>query len=218
MPALPPGLPGPLRDQLAALLPTRQELATGHPPGCHRRRVPDRTAFEHVVPALVHGSDHERISTPKGPDRTIRRRVKERAEHGISKTDHAPALEAYDGSLPPTAPRPGRERYATRQGCTAWSLSQPGRGGRTGPSTVTAAVLGPAEGERVRARGRRPVPDGKPVLVPTPYPAAGPAAATPIAQPDPGSGNTGTRVEERRPRAGALPTGDPFPHADRKRD
>ncbi|MEU8971228.1 IS5 family transposase [Streptomyces monashensis] len=96
MPALPSGLLEPLWDQFAALLPTREEFATGHPLGCHRRRVPDRTVFEHVVLALVHGSGYERISTPGCSDRTIRRRVKEWAEQGISKTVHALALEAYD--------------------------------------------------------------------------------------------------------------------------
>ncbi len=46
--------------------------------------------------ALVHGSGYERISTPGCSDRTIRRRVKEWSELGISEKVHALALEAYD--------------------------------------------------------------------------------------------------------------------------
>ncbi|WP_031036612.1 IS5 family transposase [Streptomyces sp. NRRL F-5650] len=96
MPALPSSLLETLWAQFAALLPAREEFAPGHPLGCHRRRVPDRTVFEHVVLALVHGSGYERISTPGCSDRTIRRRVKEWAEQGISQAVHALALEGYD--------------------------------------------------------------------------------------------------------------------------
>lgn len=96
MPALPSCLLEPLWDQFAALLPTRGEFAADHPLGCHRRRIADRTVFEHVVLALVHGSGYERISTPGCSDRTIRRRVKQWAELGISERVHALALEAYD--------------------------------------------------------------------------------------------------------------------------
>ncbi|MGK4585960.1 IS5 family transposase [Kitasatospora sp. HPMI-4] len=96
MPALPSCLLEPLWDQFAALLPTRPEFAVGHPLGCHRRRVPDRTVFEHVVLALVHGSGYERLSSPGCSDRTIRRRLKEWAEQGISEAVHALALQAYD--------------------------------------------------------------------------------------------------------------------------
>jgi transposase len=96
VPALPSCLLEPLWDQFAALLPTRGEFAADHPLGCHRRRIADRTVFEHVVLALVHGSGYERISTPGCSDRTIRRRVKQWAERGISERVHALALEAYD--------------------------------------------------------------------------------------------------------------------------
>ncbi|MDX3589494.1 IS5 family transposase [Streptomyces europaeiscabiei] len=96
MPALPSCLLEPLWDQFAALLPAREQFAAGHPLGCHRRRIADRTVFEHVVLALVHGSGYERVSSPGCSDRTIRRRVKEWAEQGISESVHALALEAYD--------------------------------------------------------------------------------------------------------------------------
>ncbi|MET9603335.1 IS5 family transposase [Streptomyces sp. NPDC006459] len=96
MPALPSCLLDPLWDQFAALLPARGEFVADRPLGCHRRRIADRSVFEHVVLALVHGSGYERISTPGCSDRTIRRRVKQWAELGISEKVHALALEAYD--------------------------------------------------------------------------------------------------------------------------
>ncbi|MDX3078653.1 IS5 family transposase [Streptomyces sp. MI02-7b] len=96
MPALPSCLLEPLWDQFAALLPDRGEFVADHPLGCHRRRIADRKVFEHIVLALVHGSGYERISSPGCSDRTIRRRVKEWAELGISGQVHALALEAYD--------------------------------------------------------------------------------------------------------------------------
>jgi len=96
VPAVPSCLLEPLWDQFAALLPVRNGYAESHPLGCHRRRVPDRTVFEYVVLALVHGSGYERIAGAGCSDRTIRRRVKQWAELGISEKVHALALEAYD--------------------------------------------------------------------------------------------------------------------------
>lgn len=96
MPAVPSCLLEPLWDQFAALLPAQEGYAASHPLGCHRRRVPDRIVFEHVVPALVHGSGHERIASPGCSDRTIRRRVEHWAELGTAQRVHALALEAYD--------------------------------------------------------------------------------------------------------------------------
>jgi transposase len=96
VPAVPSCLLEPLWDQFAALLPEREAFASSHPLGCHRRRVPDRTVFEHIVLALVHGSGYERIASPGCSDRTIRRRVKQWAELGVAEQVHALALEAYD--------------------------------------------------------------------------------------------------------------------------
>ncbi|MFD7618440.1 IS5 family transposase [Streptomyces sp. NPDC059802] len=96
MPVLPSCLLEPLWNEFVALLPARGKFAAGHPLGCHRRCVPDRTVFEHVVLALVHGSGYERVAGPGCSDRTIRRRVKEWAEQGISEMVHVLALEAYD--------------------------------------------------------------------------------------------------------------------------
>jgi hypothetical protein len=72
------------------------EFHPGHPLGCHRRRVPGRVVFEHVMAALVHGSGYERIATPGCSDRTIRRRLAEWADLGIAEALHAAALRAYD--------------------------------------------------------------------------------------------------------------------------
>ncbi|MFE4425361.1 IS5 family transposase [Streptomyces sp. NPDC056817] len=96
MPAVPSCLLEPLWDQFAALLPVQSEYAESHPLGCHRRRVPDRTVFEYIVLALVHGSGYERIAGPGCSDRTFRRRVKQWAELRISEKVHALALKAYD--------------------------------------------------------------------------------------------------------------------------
>jgi hypothetical protein len=72
------------------------EFAPGHPWGCHRRRIPDRVVFEHVVAALVHGSGYERIATRGCSDRTIRRRLAQWAAWGLAERLHAAALAAYD--------------------------------------------------------------------------------------------------------------------------
>ncbi|MEU8152021.1 IS5 family transposase, partial [Nonomuraea sp. NPDC048901] len=96
MPAVPSCLLTPLWDQFAALLPARDDYAPTHPLGCHRRRVPDRIVFEHIVQALVHGTGYERIASPGCSDRTIRRRVKLWSQMGISEQIHALALQAYD--------------------------------------------------------------------------------------------------------------------------
>jgi hypothetical protein len=74
----------------------RPDFDPAHPLGCHRRRVPDRVVFEHVVAALVHGSGYERIARPGCSDRTIRRRLKAWAALGIGEQVHALALRAYD--------------------------------------------------------------------------------------------------------------------------
>jgi hypothetical protein len=74
----------------------RPEFHPGHPLGCHRRQVPDRMVFQHVVAALVHGSGYERIATLGCSDRTIRRRLAEWAGLGLGEALHAAALRAYD--------------------------------------------------------------------------------------------------------------------------
>jgi transcriptional regulator with XRE-family HTH domain len=80
VPVLPVSLIAPIWAQFAVLLPDHPEVDPAHPLGCHRRRVPDRVVFDHIVAALVHGSGYERIATPGCSDRTVRRRVREWAE------------------------------------------------------------------------------------------------------------------------------------------
>ncbi len=86
----------PVWQQFEALLPVHPPVAPSHPLGCHRRRVPDRVVFDHVVAALVHGSGYERIATPGCSDRTIRRRVHAWAEAGVAEDLHGLALQQYD--------------------------------------------------------------------------------------------------------------------------
>lgn len=96
MPAIPVSLMEPVWAQFARLLPDHPAVDPSHPLGCHRRRVPDRVVFEHVVAALVHGSGYERIATPGCSDRTIRRRLRAWADAGLAETLHILALQQYD--------------------------------------------------------------------------------------------------------------------------
>jgi hypothetical protein len=96
VPALPSSLIEPIWVEFAALLPVHPEFDPTHPLGCHRRRIPDRVVFEHVLSALVHGSGYERIATAACSDRTIRRRLKDWASRGIATTLHASCLAAFD--------------------------------------------------------------------------------------------------------------------------
>jgi transposase len=93
---LPSSLLEPVWHQFAALLPERPDVAPTHPLGCHRRRIPDRRVFEHVVAALVHGSGYERIATPGCSDRTIRRRLHDWAAAGLAEVLHTLVVEQYD--------------------------------------------------------------------------------------------------------------------------
>jgi len=99
VPVVPVCLLEPLWEQFAALLPERPIVSPTHPLGCHRRRIPDRVVFEHVVAALVHGSGYERIASPGCSDGTIRRRLREWAALGLSEQVHTLALRAYDQML-----------------------------------------------------------------------------------------------------------------------
>lgn len=96
MPALPSSLLEPIFVQFAALCPEQPGFDPTHPLGCHRRRIPNRVVFEHVIAALVHGSGYERVATPQCSDRTIRRRLHVWAEAGLGEQLHELALDAYD--------------------------------------------------------------------------------------------------------------------------
>jgi hypothetical protein len=98
VPLLPASLIEPLWVEFAALIGSadRPEFSPTHPWGCHRRRIPDRVVFEHVIAALVHGSGYERLASPGCSDRTIRRRLSEWAQAGIGPELLRIGLEAYD--------------------------------------------------------------------------------------------------------------------------
>ena len=96
VPAQPVSLMEPIWAQFAVLLPDHPEVSPTHPLGCHRRRVPDRVVFEHVVDAMVHGSGYERIASSGCSDRTIRRRVRAWAEAGLTERLHTLVLQQYD--------------------------------------------------------------------------------------------------------------------------
>ena len=98
MPLLPASLIEPFWVEFAVLIgsPGRPEFVATHPWGCHRRRVPDRVVFDHLIAALVHGSGYERVATPGCSDRTIRRRLAEWAKAGHGPAMLRLALAAYD--------------------------------------------------------------------------------------------------------------------------
>jgi hypothetical protein len=86
----------PIWNQFSVLLPQQPIFHPNHPLGCHRRRIPDRVVFDHIVAALVHGSGYERLTSPGCSDRTIRRRLKQWAAAGLTEQLHALTLQAYD--------------------------------------------------------------------------------------------------------------------------
>ena len=98
MPLLPASLIEPLWVEFATLIGSgdRPEFSPTHPWGCHRRRVPDRVVFDHVIAALVHGSGYERIASRGCSDRTIRRRLRDWAEAGHARALLRVALTAFD--------------------------------------------------------------------------------------------------------------------------
>jgi len=98
VPLLPASLIETLWVQFSTLLKDddRTEFVADHPWGCHRRRIPDRVVFDHVLAALVHGSGYERIATPGCSDRTIRRRLAKWAERNVGVELLKAALAAYD--------------------------------------------------------------------------------------------------------------------------
>jgi len=98
VPLLPASLIEPLWVEFATLIGSaeRPEFSPTHPWGCHRRRIPDRVVFDHVIAALVHGSGYERLATPGCSDRTIRRRLVEWTQAGVGTQLLRVALGAFD--------------------------------------------------------------------------------------------------------------------------
>ena len=127
VPAVPPSLLEPIWAEFTALLPERGEFHPDHPLGCHRRRIPDRVVFEHIVEALVHGSGYERIASRACSDATIRRRLKQWAAAGIAEQVHAVALAAYHQIIGLLLADIGADGCITKAPCG---------GEKTGPSPV----------------------------------------------------------------------------------
>ena len=178
MPAIPSSLLEPVWVEFDALLPERGEFHPEHPLGCHRRRIPDRVVFEHVVDALVHGSGYERIATPavfglhhpppaQGVGRRRDRRTGPRHGAGRLRPDH----------------RPGAGRHRRRRLHHQGPVRR--RQGRTVPGGPTQRRPETVGGHRRRRRtaghrlGRRQPPR---------LPAAGP---DPRKRPPPRSARTG---------------------------
>ena len=144
MPAAPSCLIDPLFAELEVLLGTEPEFSPTHPWGCHRRRIPHRVVFEHIVAAMVHGSGYELIASAGCSDRTIRRRLKEWAEKGIGQKLHQIALAAYDKIVGLEL-----EDLAT-DGCIT---KAPCGGDKAGPSPVDRRKGGLKRSTTTEARG-----------------------------------------------------------------
>ena len=93
MPALPSCILEPLWDQVAALLPPRQDT---HPLGCHRRRIPDRVVFDKLIQVLVFGCGYRRIADTSCSATTLRRRRDEWIALGLTEQLRLLVLAAYD--------------------------------------------------------------------------------------------------------------------------
>ncbi|MFJ8983091.1 IS5 family transposase [Streptomyces sp. NPDC102282] len=144
MPTVPSSLFEPLWDQFSALIPDRPEFDPAHPWGCHRRRVPDRVVFRHVVDALVHGSGYERIASNECSATTIRRRVREWAHLGLARRLHAIALAAYDTMIGLNLDDLSADGCHTKAPCV---------GVKAGPSPVDRAKQGLKRSTLVDANG-----------------------------------------------------------------
>ena len=93
MPAVPPYLFEPIREQFTVLLPPSE---VDHPLGCYRHRVPDRLVFDKLVQVLVFGCAYERVSDELCSATTWRRRRDEWIDSGAMEKLQEIALDAYD--------------------------------------------------------------------------------------------------------------------------
>lgn len=96
MPASPSWLTTPLWDQFAALIPARPVVDPAHPPGCHRRRISDRTVFDKLIQVLRFGCSYEAIADTTCSASTIRNRRDDRIKAGLFAALKRIALDAYD--------------------------------------------------------------------------------------------------------------------------
>ena len=137
MPAVPVSLFDPVWEQFSVLLPERPAVVPTHPLGCHRRRIPDRVVFAHVVAALVHGSGlrADRLAGVLGPHHPPPRgRVGRRGAGGDAAHAGVAAVRPHDRARS-HGPRGGRLHHEG-----AWRRREgrpvPGRSGQTGAETL----------------------------------------------------------------------------------
>jgi hypothetical protein len=144
VPAAPSSLLEPVWVQFSALLPERPEFDPGHPLGCHRRAVPDRTVFEAVVRKLVFGAGCERVAEPGCSDWVIRDRVKKWTALGLAAQLHRLALAAYEKLIGL------RLDDLPADGCIT---KAPARGETCGPSPVDRRKSGGKRSTMTDAKG-----------------------------------------------------------------
>ncbi len=212
MPLVPASLIDPLWVEFAAQIgaESRPEYDPAHPLGCHRHRVDDRTVFDCLIAALVHGSGYERVAVPGCSDRTIRRRLIEWAERGITKDLLRRTLAGYDRMLGLDLDDLSVDASITKSpvGGEVSGRSPVDRGKQgTKRSVVTdAAGPAPAPGRRGRQRPRLPAAGT--------HPGPGPRRGRALAR-------GGLRAPGRRLRLGqdlgpAAHPGLPAPHRDQR--
>jgi hypothetical protein len=167
MPVLPSCITEPLWDQFAALLPDRVDP---HPLGCHRRRIPDRTVFEHILAALVHGSGTSASPAPGCSDRTTRHRVKAWAKLGDRSRGPCLALAAYDRMIglgwtscrwtaaSPRHPAAGSGRAPPR---SPVDRGKQGTNARSPPTRAAFRLGSLPPGQPARLTAARPHPAGR---------------------------------------------------------
>jgi hypothetical protein len=144
VPVLPSSLLEPLWVQFSSLLGDQPVYRPEHPLGCHRRQIPARIVFEHVIAALVHGSGYERIATADCSAATIRRRVRTWAAAGYGQALHEVALAAYDRVVGL------RMNHISIDGCITKAVSG---GPKAGPSPVDRGKGGLKRSMATEARG-----------------------------------------------------------------
>jgi transposase len=92
VPAVPPSIIDPIRQEFLALLP---EHVDTHPLGCHNPRIPDEVIFDKLVLTLVSGMGYERVADRTCSATTIRRRRDEWIALGVAEELQLATLAAY---------------------------------------------------------------------------------------------------------------------------
>ncbi len=114
------------------------EFHPDHPLRCHRRRVPDRVAFEHVIDALMHGSRYERIATAGCSDHPPP--SGQWAAAGLAQKIHAVPLGAYDRLIGLELEDVSADGCITEAPCGGGpDRPVPGGPAHTGPLTATGS-------------------------------------------------------------------------------